>query len=71
VSSYASVVDQVTPSVVTVHVAKRAQAATTALPFSDPRFRDFFGRDFDPGERGITTGLLDLLRLVRQHAARW
>jgi len=50
VSSYASVVDQVTPSVVTVRVAKKAQAAPTALPFSDPRFRDFFGRDFD--ERG-------------------
>jgi Do/DeqQ family serine protease len=50
VSSYASVVDQVTPSVVTVRVAKTAQASTTALPFSDPRFRDFFGRDF--GERG-------------------
>ncbi|HET9270108.1 MAG TPA: DegQ family serine endoprotease [Vicinamibacterales bacterium] len=52
VSSYASVVDQVTPSVVTVRVAKAAQASTTALPFSDPRFRDFFGRDFDFGERG-------------------
>jgi Do/DeqQ family serine protease len=52
VSSYASVVDQVTPSVVTVRVAKKAQASTTALPFSDPRFRDFFGRDFDFGERG-------------------
>ena len=50
VSSYASVVDQVTPSVVTVRVAKKAQAAPAALPFSDPRFRDFFGRDFD--ERG-------------------
>jgi len=52
VSSYASVVDQVTPSVVTVRVAKKAQVAPTALPFSDPRFRDFFGRDFDSQERG-------------------
>jgi len=51
VSSYATVVDQVTPSVVTVRVGKKAQAAPTALPFSDPRFRDFFGRDFD--ERGF------------------
>jgi serine protease Do len=51
VSSYASVVDQVTPSVVTVRVAKKAKAAPTALPFSDPRFRDFFGREFD--ERGF------------------
>jgi serine protease Do len=51
VSSYASVVDQVTPSVVTVRVAKKAQAAPTALPFADPRFREFFGREFD--ERGF------------------
>src|SRR5690349_6006821 len=50
VSSYASVVDQVTPSVVTVRVAKKAKAADTAFPFADPRFRDFFGREFD--ERG-------------------
>jgi serine protease Do len=48
VSSYANVVEQVTPSVVTVRVGKKAQAAATALPFSDPRFRDFFGREFDP-----------------------
>ena len=50
VSSYANVVDQVTPSVVTVRVAKKAQAANTALPFADPRFREFFGRDFNFGE---------------------
>jgi Do/DeqQ family serine protease len=46
------VVDQVTPSVVTVRVAKKVQASETAFPFSDPRFRDFFGREFDPNERG-------------------
>jgi len=50
VSSYANVVDQVTPSVVTVRVAKKAQAANTSLPFNDPRFREFFGRDFNFGE---------------------
>ena len=50
VSSYASVVDQVTPSVVTVRVGKKAQLASAASPFSDPRFREFFGREFD--ERG-------------------
>jgi Do/DeqQ family serine protease len=33
-----------------VHVAKKAQVASAASPFSDPRFRDFFGREFD--ERG-------------------
>src|SRR5438045_9235836 len=44
VSSYAGVVDQVTPSVVTVRVAKKAQLASAASPFSDPRFREFFGR---------------------------
>jgi len=46
VSSYAGVVDQVTPSVVTVRVAKRAEASPTSLPFDDPRFREFFGRNF-------------------------
>jgi Do/DeqQ family serine protease len=51
VSSYANVVDQVTPSVVTVRVAKKATAAPAALPFSDPLFRDFFGREF--GDRGF------------------
>ena len=67
VSSYASVVDQVTPSVVTVRVAKKAQAAPAALPFSDPRFRDFFGRDFDergggrmrvPRQEGLGSGVI-------------
>ena len=67
VSSYASVVDQVTPSVVTVRVAKKAQAAPTALPFSDPRFRDFFGRNFDergggrmrvPRQEGLGSGVI-------------
>jgi Do/DeqQ family serine protease len=52
VSSYAGVVDQVTPSVVTVRVAKKVQAAETAFPFSDPRFREFFGRGLEPNERG-------------------
>ena len=61
ISSYASVVDQVTPSVVTVRVAKKAQAANTALPFADPRLRDFFGRDFD--ERGFG----GRMRTPRQH----
>ncbi|HEV8398059.1 MAG TPA: DegQ family serine endoprotease [Vicinamibacterales bacterium] len=66
VSSYATVVDQVTPSVVTVRVGKKAQAAPTALPFSDPRFRDFFGRDFDerggrmraPRQEGLGSGVI-------------
>ncbi|HZI79114.1 MAG TPA: DegQ family serine endoprotease [Vicinamibacterales bacterium] len=67
VSSYASVVDQVTPSVVTVRVAKKAQAAPAALPFSDPRFRDFFGRGFDergggrmrvPRQEGLGSGVI-------------
>jgi Do/DeqQ family serine protease len=43
VSSYANVVDQVTPSVVTVRVAKRAEATPASLPFE---LRDFFGRNF-------------------------
>jgi len=47
VSSYATVVDQVTPSVVTVRVAKKAEASPTAMPFNDPRFREFFGRGFE------------------------
>jgi len=51
ISSYATVVDQVTPSVVTIRVARKAQASPAALPFSDPRFREFFGREF--GERGF------------------
>jgi serine protease Do len=66
VSSYATVVDQVTPSVVTVRVGKKAQAAPTALPFADPRFRDFFGRDFDerggrmrtPRQEGLGSGVI-------------
>jgi Do/DeqQ family serine protease len=49
VSSYATVVDKVTPSVVTIRVARKAQASPAAFPFSDPRFRDFFGQQF--GER--------------------
>jgi Do/DeqQ family serine protease len=56
VSSYANVVDQVTPSVVTVRVAKKAQATDTSFPFADPRFREFFGRDFDFGNRGERGG---------------
>jgi Do/DeqQ family serine protease len=45
-SSYATVVDQVTPIVVPVRVAKKAKVANTSLPFDDPRFREFFGRNF-------------------------
>jgi Do/DeqQ family serine protease len=56
VSSYANVVDQVTPSVVTVRVTKKAQATDTAFPFADPRFREFFGREFDFGDRGERGG---------------
>ena len=41
VSSYATVVDQVTPSVVTIRVARKAQA----------RGEEFFGREFDEGGR--------------------
>jgi Do/DeqQ family serine protease len=64
VSSYATVVDQVTPSVVTVRVAKRAQASPTAIPFADPRFREFFGRDFEgrapraPRQEGLGSGVV-------------
>jgi Do/DeqQ family serine protease len=67
VSSYANVVDQVTPSVVTVRVAKKATAAPAALPFSDPLFRDFFGRQFDdrggnrmrtPRQEGLGSGVV-------------
>ena len=64
ISSYASVVDQVTPSVVTVRVAKKAQVSPTALPFSDPRFREFFGREFDFGDRGNERG--GRMRVPRQ-----
>jgi serine protease Do len=66
VSSYASVVDQVTPSVVTVRVAKKAQAAPAAVPFADPRFREFFGRQFEqrggrmrtPRQEGLGSGVI-------------
>jgi serine protease Do len=69
VSSYATVVDQVTPSVVTIRVGRKAQASPAALPFSDPRFREFFGRNFDergfggrapraPREEGLGSGVI-------------
>ncbi len=67
VSSYATVVDQVTPSVVTIHVGRKAQASPASLPFSDPRFREFFGREFDerggraprmPREEGLGSGVI-------------
>jgi len=69
VSSYAAVVDQVTPGVVTIRVGRKAQASPTALPFSDPRFREFFGREFDergfngraprmPREEGLGSGVI-------------
>ena len=69
VSSYAPVVDQVTPSVVTIRVGRKAQASPAALPFSDPRFREFFGREFDergsggraprmPREEGLGSGVI-------------
>jgi Do/DeqQ family serine protease len=69
VSSYATVVDQVTPSVVTVRVGRKAQASPAALPFADPRFREFFGREFDersfggrapraPREEGLGSGVI-------------
>ena len=68
-SSYATVVDQVTPSVVTIRVGRKAQASPAALPFSDPRFREFFGREFDergsggraprmPREEGLGSGVI-------------
>jgi len=48
-TSYAEVVDVVTPAVVTVRVEKQAAAMPAAFP-DDPLFRQFFGRDFQPRE---------------------
>ncbi len=49
-TSYAGVVNLVTPGVVTVRVDKRAQVVPTQLP-DDPMLREFFGRRFQMPQR--------------------
>ena len=54
-TSYAKVVDAVTPAVVTVHVEKRASMVPTEMPgIPDDFFGQFFGRDQSQGQRGQT-----------------
>jgi serine protease Do len=54
-TSYAKVVDAVTPAVVTVHVEKRAAMVPTEMPgIPDDFFGQFFGRD-GSGQRGPQT----------------
>src|SRR6185295_18231215 len=52
-TSYAKVVDAVTPAVVTVHVEKRAAMVPTEMPgIPVDFFGQFFGRDGSQGQRG-------------------
>ena len=64
VTSYADVVDQIAPAVVTVHVEKRASMTPTQLP-DDPLFRRFFGPGFQtpreermPRQSGLGSGVV-------------
>jgi serine protease Do len=65
VDSYAEVVGQVTPAVVTIRTERRASPRQTALPFDDPVLRRFFGERW-PGpngapaqpQRGLGSGVL-------------
>jgi Do/DeqQ family serine protease len=63
-TSYAGVVNLVTPGVVTVRVDKRAQVVPTQLP-DDPMLREFFGRRFQmpreqrgPRQSGLGSGVV-------------
>ena len=66
--SYASVVERVTPAVVTIRSARRVRAPQQ-FPFADdPRFREFFGDEFGRGsgssrepralQRGLGSGVI-------------
>jgi len=65
-TSYAEVVDVVTPAVVTVRVEKQATAVPAAAFPDDPLFRQFFGRDFQlpqrempmPRQNGLGSGVI-------------
>jgi serine protease Do len=64
-TSYADIVEKVTPAVVTVRSEKRATTQTQESPFSDdPRFRDFFERQFPQlrqtprVQRGMGSGVI-------------
>jgi Do/DeqQ family serine protease len=64
VSSYATVVDQVMPAVVTIRVEKKAQMIPTDSQFPDEMLRRFFGPDMrvprQPRgvERGVGSGVI-------------
>jgi serine protease Do len=66
-ASYASIVNSVTPAVVTVRVEKRASVVPTQMPQlpDDPLFREFFGRGFQgrqppraPRQAGLGSGVI-------------
>jgi Do/DeqQ family serine protease len=44
-TSYASVVERVTPAVVTIRTERKATAMPADLPFDEPMLREFFGRN--------------------------
>lgn len=50
--SYAEVVDNVAPAVVTIRAEKRVRAPRQHPFFNDPLFRDFFGGLFEGAQRG-------------------
>jgi len=65
--SYASIVNSVTPAVVTVRVEKHASVVPTQMPQlpDDPWFREFFGRGFQgrqppraPRQAGLGSGVV-------------
>src|SRR5579872_3968886 len=51
-SSYAPIVEQVEPAVVTIRVEKRAQMEPTDQQIPDELFRQFFGQQAPRGQRG-------------------
>ena len=65
-ASYANVVQNVAPAVVTVRVEKKAQVVPTQMPGlpDDPMFREFFGRRFQapqqrtPRQAGLGSGVI-------------
>lgn len=64
-TSYAAVVERVTPAVVTIRTERKGGVTPAGMPF-EPMLRDFFGRDFDgqsarpkaPRQRGLGSGVV-------------